>query len=292
MARTLDVLTTCPEYREMCGRIVHEFSSQQVKHWSFKDWESVDWKQIQRSRGIYLLVISCLHDFPTKPPSRPPKPGNRIRRHLVFTNDLPTEALPSRVARLDIRDPSRLHVANLSIKQTDSKTVEAIIRRAIGGLTSSNGDRIVDAWWESDEFVVLSPTFERLYIPKAKLSKFIGDDRSMIEKYEVDPDGSFVYWPQSDVHLGWTQFLCLVDPSAVVDAQKRNDDFNKRYGAAIRSVRIEHGLRQSDVPGLTQRQIGRIEKGESRATRKALARLAEAHGLELNDYLSRLADRT
>jgi hypothetical protein len=292
MSNTFGVLTTCPDYRDMCGRIVHEFSSKQVKYWSFKDWESVNWQTVKKGHENFLLVISCLSDLPTKPLSKPSHIGNIIRRHLVFTNDLPTEALPSRLARLDIRDPSRLHIADLNIKNVDAKTIEGIIRRAISGLASSDDDRIVDAWWESDDFVILSPSFERLYVPLAKLATFIGKDRASIQKYEVDPDGSFVYWPHSDVHLGWMQFLHLVNPSAAVHSLKMQEEFNREYGVAIKNLRVEQGLRQSDIPGLTPRQLGRIEKGQCHATRNALTKLANAHHMELNEYLGQLADRT
>ena len=51
----------------------------------------------------------------------------------------------------------------------------------------------------------------------------------------------------------------------------------------------EAGLAQSKIPDLTERQLRRIEQGEGRATSKALAALAAAHGLALDDYLDRLA---
>lgn len=66
--------------------------------------------------------------------------------------------------------------------------------------------------------------------------------------------------------------------------------FNKTYGSASRKLRREKGLRQSDVPGLTARQVGRIESGH-RATRSALQKLAAAHGLSVNEYLDDLAQR-
>ena len=63
----------------------------------------------------------------------------------------------------------------------------------------------------------------------------------------------------------------------------------RRYGAAIRKVREEAGISQSKIEGLTERQLRRIEQGECRATRTALAALAKAHGLDANAYMERLA---
>ena len=61
------------------------------------------------------------------------------------------------------------------------------------------------------------------------------------------------------------------------------------YGDAIRRLRAQHELRQSDVEGLDERHVRRIEKGESPATQSALAKLAESHGMSLGDYLDAVA---
>jgi hypothetical protein len=111
----------------------------------------------------------------------------------------------------------------------------------------------------------------------------------VLRNFEIDPDGSFIYWPDLDVHLGWDQFLQAVDPEELRKAQQRSEGFNKRYGAAIRKLRAEAGLAQSKVEGLTERQLRRIEQGECRATKGALTALAGAHGLEVNAYMERLA---
>jgi ribosome-binding protein aMBF1 (putative translation factor) len=93
-----------------------------------------------------------------------------------------------------------------------------------------------------------------------------------------------------DFHLGWEQFEYAVDQAASLKARQQTRAFNKAYGAAIRKLRQEKGLRQSDVAGLTARQVGRIESGH-RATLSALQKLAHAHGLSLSDYLDQLPQR-
>jgi transcriptional regulator with XRE-family HTH domain len=72
-------------------------------------------------------------------------------------------------------------------------------------------------------------------------------------------------------------------------ARKRSADFNRRYGAAIRKVREEAGIPQAKVEGITDRQLRRIEQGECRASLKALRHLAKAHGLDVNDYMEKVA---
>ena len=61
------------------------------------------------------------------------------------------------------------------------------------------------------------------------------------------------------------------------------------YGDAIRRLREQHELRQSDVEGMDERHVRRIEKGESPTTHSALDKLAQSHGMSLGDYLDALA---
>ena len=49
------------------------------------------------------------------------------------------------------------------------------------------------------------------------------------------------------------------------------------------------GIRQADVPGLSERQLRRLETAESQPTLEAMQALAERHGLELDADLDRLA---
>ena len=50
-------------------------------------------------------------------------------------------------------------------------------------------------------------------------------------------------------------------------------------------------LRQSDIEGVSPRQVRRIENGEVRARTTTLKSFAEAHGLSVNDYLNHLSEK-
>ncbi len=93
----------------------------------------------------------------------------------------------------------------------------------------------------------------------------------------------------ADIHLGWEQFEGAVDETAYLKAKQQVEGFNKAYGAAIEALRKEKGLRQSDIEGLTPRQVGRIESGQCRATLSALRKLAKAHHMSVNEYLEELS---
>ena len=163
-------------------------------------------------------------------------------------------------------------------------------RRVIAGLTRSIGPtRIADAWMENELLVLLSPEFERLVVPLEKLTDLLGSHPRRVREFELDADGSFVYWPHADVYLGWQQAQQLVDPAATLSARARSADFKLKYGAAIRSVREQAQLRQADIKGVTERNLRRVEKGELRASSATLMSLATAHQRPLNDYLAELA---
>lgn len=148
---------------------------------------------------------------------------------------------------------------------------------------------IIDAYAVGDSLVVRGPKHRILHVPMRALPSLRDKPRAAQRKFQIDPDGSFLYWPDLDVHLGWNQFLQAADPVEFRKAQQRSAGFNQRYGAAIRKVREQAGIPQSKIPGLTERQVRRIEQGESRATSRALTALAKAHGLETNAYLDILA---
>lgn len=148
---------------------------------------------------------------------------------------------------------------------------------------------IVDAWVEQENLVLLAPTFERLSVPLEKLEKFIGCDAEKVARFDIDEDGRFLFWPHADVHLGWEQFLQIVDPIAALAASQLTQEFNEHYGAAIRTLREELGLKQTEISGITERHLRRVEHGQSAASRATLESLARAHGMSLGNYLKKLA---
>lgn len=212
-----------------------------------------------------------------------------VRPKYFVVDPHPTyEVIAPRIAKLRVGDEQRLHMATAK----SSGQLRELLRRFVHGLsTLSPAETIFDAWWDEEMFVVMSPEFERLRIPLEFLPKKIqASSKAARSKFEVDEFGDFVYWPRLDVHMGWAQFEQAVDSQAKLRAEQKSARFNKRYGKAIRQLRDQHKLRQSDIQGLDARTIGRIERGVTRATANAIAKLAKAHGLGANEYMSNLAE--
>lgn len=209
--------------------------------------------------------------------------------HLLFTEP---STHPDQVAQwmrsTKIRSENRLQVVR--VDDLEAPRVAQLLGRicfAVGRDGTRGG--IIDAYLAGDSLFVRGPKHRMLHVPIRSIRALSGQTRAALRNFEIDPDGSFVHWPDLDVHLGWNQFLQAVDPEELRKAQQRTEGYNERYGAAIRKVREEAGISQSKIEGLTERQFRRIEQGECRATRTALATLAKAHGLDLNAYMERLA---
>ena len=210
----------------------------------------------------------------------------RLRAYLMIAAGLPCEAIAERLAKLHVRDPGRIHVAAARTEADEQRLLERLVL-TLG--SAGEAERILDAWWEDATFVVMNPRFRRLHVPAERIGAFARRSCEDLRAFEIDPDGLFVTWPALDAHLGWEQFAQAVDQAEYLKARQRSAAFNRRYGRAIRSLRRRRGLRQSDIPGLTPRHVGRIERGQCRATRAALTKLASAHAVSPSAYLARLA---
>lgn len=210
--------------------------------------------------------------------------------HMLFTEP---GTHPDQVAQwmrtTKIRSENRLHV--VKVENLQARQVSDLLGRVCYAL-GRDGSRgsIIDAYLAGDSLLVRGPKHRMLHVPTDKLSSLRGQPRDVLRNFQIDPDGSFIHWPDIDVHLGWNQFLEAVEPAELHKAQQRNADFNRRYGAAIRKLREKAGIPQAKVEGITERQLRRIEQGECRATTNALRDLANAHGLDVNTYMQNVAN--
>lgn len=209
--------------------------------------------------------------------------------HFLFTD---TTTHPDQVAYwmrgTKIQAESRLHVCKL--EKFEAPQLSELLSRmcsALGGNAKRGG--IIDAYLVGELLLVRGLKHRMLHVPVKSIQSLSGQPRQVVQNFRVDPDGSFLHWPDLDVHLGWNQFLQVVDPNELWKAKQRTAGFNVRYGAAIRAVREAAGIPQSKIPGFTDRQIRRIEQGLSRATPGAISALAQANGLVPNDYMEKVA---
>ena len=287
-AYTYHVVAT-PEFKQLCRASVKRLPPnvrKTVEVSVLGRWERVCWSEIKKKQCEQSLLVCCLADIPENAPAAQ-MPGE-VCKHLVFMKNMPAEALSTRVPRLNVRDSRRLHIAR-DLLPNDTLP---IVHRAIAGMaTGSERVRIVDAWVEGDNLVVLPPSFDRLTIPVKDLQRYIPLHGQPFRDFEIDEDGSYLYWPAVDVHLGWEQLQGIVDPTLLVSAQKESAAFRTRYGDAIRSLRESCGLRQSDVERIAERHLRRIERGEIAPSSRSLKALATGHGMRPDKYMAEIAKR-
>ena len=237
--------------------------------------------------GTSVVVISKLADLSEEVLEKLSRSSGS--RQIVFISGFPVEAVTSRLMKLKIRRTNRLHLTARQDKASESE----LIQRLVSGMTENDGSKtIVDAWIEGEELVLLSPAFERMRVPHSRLVRFVGKSDSVFSKFEMDEDGRFLYWPHSDTHLGWKQLEQLINPAVAIKDEEKTDQFKRRYGQAIKCLREEKGLKQTEIHGLTDRQLRRIEQGQQMVTSKALTALAKAHKLDIADYMKELGQRS
>ena len=281
---TICVVATNSDFARLCVNALKRIPSR--TNVALLSFASMDEVKLPAGRSQSTLFVSRLADITQKSLAR--ALTGSISKQLIFLEGLPIEAVASRLPRLNIRNPERLHIA---AKRDEASMTELIYRLVRGRAQVGRVHPVADAWIEAEQLVLLSPAFVRLEVPLAKLARFIGADRAKVRAFDIDEDGRFLHWPHVDVHLGWSQIRQLVDPTAALAEVQRSTKFNRLYGAAIRALREERGLKQTDIDGVTERQLRRVEHGEQAASKVTLEALAKAHAQPLDEYLEALAGR-
>jgi len=216
-------------------------------------------------------------------------------RLLILNEGVSTDRLLTRIIALPIRTSERCYIVETKCGMGKSYFATAVfhslLQRLAAGLEADDAhERILDAKMEDGILHVVSPQFRRLDVPLADIPDLKQAKSCQREDFEIDEDGAFIYWPELDVHLGWSQLQQLVNPEAAFKASQKTAEFNKRYGGAVQKLREESELKRSEITDLSEKQLGRIEKGECRLTSNAIDALAKAHKMEPNEYMKKLAE--
>jgi hypothetical protein len=161
--------------------------------------------------------------------------------------------------------------------------------------------RVLTAWWHGaqseliaegsmadDRLFVISCALERYEIPFDKMPALKSIPQAERSMFDVDEDGSYIHWPGRDIHVDLDGIRAAIDPGWRVKILAAKATHDRRYGAAIAKLRTAKGLKQSEITGLSERQVRRIEKGEG-TTYESLRRLAAAHEMDTSEYLRQVA---
>lgn len=155
-------------------------------------------------------------------------------------------------------------------------------------LRNAQAELIAHATVADDRLIVVScepKTYEVRFDQMPALRKIAPEQR---RNFEFAEDGSFIWWPSADIHLDLDALRTVTDPAWRKRAERMRRAHGREYGAAIAAVRKEHGLRQTDIPRVSERQLRRIEESGAVSLR-TMEQLAKAHGMTLAHYMDALA---
>lgn len=255
---------------------------------------SKTWRRFQHAHELWHLLVAFSDELDEEFVRTFRERATPETRLLVLNARQSSDTLLSRMVDLQIRSPHRFYVADLPFPQRSEKNWEKFVLLLLTRLNAALGaneqdGRILDARLEDGMLHVISPDFKRLEVPLSRIPALAKAGAKVAASFEIDEDGSYVYWPDFDLHLGWEQLTQIVDPAAVHKAKQKSHEFNVRYGAAIRELRESQGLSPNAIPALSDKQLRRIERGECRLTSNAAESLAKAHGMQPNEYLQAVA---
>lgn len=199
-------------------------------------------------------------------------------RVLFIREDINPSWLPQILERANLRTLRN----TLSYQDSESNIPQRVINAWSWG---AQDQLIAKATVLGDRLLVLSCGMEKFEVAFADLPCLKNIPTAERGNFTISEEGSYLYWEKQDIHLDLDALRCVINPQikAKFDAQRLTHDV--LFGKAIAALRKQHKLKQSDIIGLSERQVSRIEKGEG--TKVATLQLfAQAHKMELNDYLA------
>ena len=205
------------------------------------------------------------------------------RRHqlraLLVRDDVKPSSIPQMFERAGLR----------MMRNTVVHSDPGVPRRVLAAWAQNAQDQLIaKASVSEDRLFVVSCALQPYEIPFDRMPALKRIHSAERANFTVDEDGSYIHWPGPDIHIDLDAIRATIDPEAAARAAVAKAVHDKGYGAAIAKLRRARVLKQSDIEGLSERQVRRIEKGEG-TTYDALCRLAESHRMSVEKYLQAVA---
>ncbi len=202
-------------------------------------------------------------------------------RYLVLL-DVPEQAVLRLASTLRLHKPDqRLQVCR------DPSVLQRLI---IALKRPAPWEGILDAYILEDSLVVVLGDMSVREFPIGKLPQVGRLEPAVVSQFVIDSAGSYLYWPDGDVHLGPSQMLQAVDPVYLSEVEIRRYEM-ENVSQALLDMRNDRRLKQTEIPGLSGRHVRRLEKEGMRLTVEAATKFAKAFGLKLPGFLDELSSR-
>lgn len=212
---------------------------------------------------------------------RLPKWVDTDTRYLVVL-DVPEQAV------LRLASTLRLHKPDQRLRVCRDPSV--VKRLVIALQRPAPWEGILDAYVLEDSLVAVLGDMSVREFPIRRLPRVRRFEPKMVSRFEIDSAGSYLYWPDRDVHMGPSQMLQAVDPMFLSDVEIRRYEM-ENVSQALQDMRSDRQLKQTEIPGLSERHVRRLEKETVRLTVEAATKFASAFAMTLSEFLDELSRR-
>ena len=227
------------------------------------------------------LVVALASELLGRDPLTLPDWVDTDTRYLVVL-DVPEQAILRLASTLRLHKPDqRLQVCR------DPSVVKRLV---IALKRSVPWEGILDAYVLEDSLVMILGDMSARQFPTKELPRVRRFEPAVVRRFEIDSAGSYLHWPDGDVHMGPSQMLQAVDPMYLSDVEIRRYQM-ENVSQALLDMRNDRRLKQAEIPGLSERHVRRLEREEVRLTVKAANRFADAFELTLSEFLDELSER-
>ena len=228
---------------------------------------------------------------------------NRLRSEAIKNNHTSSEL---DLIYLEDAEGAVAHADDFKSSEPDCSVILQVKRKnqpveTYYGFDPKAAKRIKSAWeWEAEAelIAIASASVDSLFvmgcdlktweIPFKSLSCLDRVPQSERGNFELDEDGSYLYWECADLHVDLEDLKAAVDPEFLEQLLIKKLEYGKSLGYAIAAVRKAHKLNQDGIDGLSGRHLRRIENEGHAPTLDTLKKLATSHGLDLEGYLAQV----
>lgn len=227
------------------------------------------------------LIVALASELLGRDPLTLPDWADTDTRYLVVL-DVPEQAVLRLASRLRLHKPDqRLRVCR------DPSVVKRLV---IALKRPVPWEGILDAYVLKDSLVVVLGDMSVRKFPVGRLPKVRRFEPALVRRFVIDSSGSYLHWPDPDVHMGPSQMLQAVDPAYLADVEIRRYEM-ENVSQALLDMRRDGQLKQTEIPGLSERHVRRLEKEETRLTVEVANKFAHALELTLPEFLDELSGR-
>lgn len=229
--------------------------------------------------NVRSLVVVMASEVIQRPNDCVPNWTDADTSYLIVA-DVPEPALFRLPTILRVHKPDqRMHV---------SRDINVAKRQVISLTRDRAFEGVIDAYvlWR-DLWVVLGDMTIRSF-PASRVAFLSALSDEDLQSVEVHSSGSYLHWASQDLRVGPSQLLQAVDPMFLADIAIERYEIEK-MSLALRLLREERGLTQSQIDGISDRHVRRLENEEVRLTSDAAQRYAEAFDVSMDGFLEALA---